>query len=212
MQVLQAESTILDFTSENDPPDRYLLRFRGKGLNHSTSGDTYVETIGLHRCEIPLPFSFPRRPPDIRWRTPIYHPNVLFSGMIKLSDVGLSWDEALRLDVVCERLWDVARLAYHDMDGACNYAARNWFKELSDQMLPVDNRLLRDKTVPSRSNVIRYERRESGKLGWPAATVGNTDVIYIDENTPTPEMPSLQPQGRRRTTADEEDLFYIGDD
>ena len=212
MQVLQAESTILDFTTENDPPDRYVVTFRGKGLNRSTAGDAEFETIELHCCEIRLPFSFPRRPPDIRWRTPIYHPNVSFSGLVKLRDVGLPWQESLGLDVVCARLWDVARLAYYDMDRSCNYAAKNWLEDLSDRMLPVDNRQLRDKTSPAASNVIRYERREGGKLELPVAPVRNQEVFYIDEDTPTPELPQPRPRRRQNDVSGDDDLFYIGDE
>ena len=46
-----------------------------------------------------------------------------------------------------ERLWDVARGAYINLDKSANYAARNWFADSSTTtiVLPVDRRPLRDK-------------------------------------------------------------------
>ena len=196
---------------ENDPPDQYRVTFRGKGIHRSTSQQRHIETIDLHECEIKLPYSYPRRPPDIRWRTPITHPNISFSGLIKLRDVGLPWDDQLGLDVVCERLWDVARMSYIDADKACNYAAKNWLVDQSSITLPTDERPLRDKTAPAGSNVIRYERRADG-FTLPSTPSSTDDVFYIDEDTPTPELPQPQPRQRPLSHTGDEDVFFIGDD
>ena len=212
IEALQAESSILDFTTENDPPDRYVISFRGLGINRGTSPDASIESIDLHRCELKLPYSYPRRPPDIRWRTPIYHPNISFSGLVKLRDVGMPWDEDLGLDIVLERLWDVARLAYVDEQRACNYSAKNWLKGQTAIALPADNRPLRDKTAPSGSNIIQYERRQPGQIELPRSTTEADDVLYIDDNTPTPEIPQTRPPSRTRNTSGDDEVFYIGDE
>ena len=213
MQELQAASTILDLEASGEPPDRYTLTFRGKGLCREMSSRADVETVELHRCDIRLPYSYPQRPPDIRWLTPMFHPNVSFSGFINLRELGLTWEKDLSLDLVAERLWDVARLAYMDLDKATNYAARNWIQDADDvPELPVDPRPLRDKKAPENRNVIRYERRDGDKkVKLPDVVDAEiADVVFIGEDTPTPDVPRPAPPPRP-SEEDDDDIFYIGE-
>jgi len=208
MQSLKEESTLFDFESEGDPPTKYIVTFRGKGISRGLMSSDKVETVELHRCEIRLPYSYPDRAPDIRWETPIFHPNISFSGMIKLADVGLPWDKNLSLDVICERLWDIARMAYANLEKTGNYSAKKWFEQNPDIQLPVDNRPLRGTVPLSGSNVIRYERRAGGGVALPGAA-GNDDVLFIGEDTPTPEMPKPRPRPRPSRFDDDDDVLYI---
>ena len=199
LSALKEASTLFDFEHTGDPPDRYTLIFRGKGISRDSSPTSDIETIELHRCDLRLPYSYPSRPPDIRWLTPIFHPNISFSGFIKLRDVGLPWEQDLSLDVVCERLWDVARLAYLNQDTATNFSAKNWYEEDEELQLPIDHRPLRDKQLPANANIVRYGRRGQQKTETPDETPAETPVVtaeeitpkasevfYIGENTPTP--------------------------
>jgi len=204
MRTLAEQSDIFDFDSQGDPPNKYVVTFRGKGLNRALSAETELETIELHRVEIRLPFSYPKEPPSIRWKTPVFHPNISFSGTIRLKEIGLPWEDDLPLDAVCERLWDVVRMAHVDYDRACNHSAKNWFQEHSEITLPVDTRPLRGGSLPSGSNVIHYKRRPGGGLDR-LSSAGNDDVFYIGEDTPTPEWPMSRP-------GEDDDVFYIGDE
>ena len=210
MRALKKASSIFDFEFTGEPPDRYSVTFRGKGISRDTSPQADVEIVELHKIDLRLPYSYPRRPPDIRWITPIFHPNISFSGFINLKDVGLPWDQDLGLDVVCERLWDVARSQYMDLNKATNYSAKNWFDDESTLQLPVDHRLLRDRSAPQGGNVIRYQRRGDQRLSLPSARdVG--EVFFIGEDTPTPSLPIRTGPVRRHPLGDD-DVLYIGDD
>jgi ubiquitin-protein ligase len=208
MRVLKGASTIFDFETKGDPPDRYTVLFRGKGLTRGTSSTGGVQVVEFHRCEVRLPYSYPERPPDVRWLTPIFHPNVSFSGFLNLREIGLTWEKGLGLDVVCERLWDVARGGYTNLDAATNYAAKNWYAQEGQAYgLPVDQRPLRDRAVSQSENVVRYQRRGvSPQPADSAPSEEQADVLYIGEDTPPPEMP------RQRPRADGDDVFYIGDE
>ena len=210
MRALKKATSILDFEFTGEPPDRYSITLRGKGISRDTSPGADVEFVNLHKIDLRLPYSFPRRPPDIRWITPIFHPNISFSGFINLKDVGLPWHKDLGLDIVCERLWDIARLQYMDLDKATNYAAKNWFEDESTLKLPVDHRVLRDRSAPQGGNVIRYQRRGGERISLPAARDA-AEVFFIGEDTPTPSLPNRVPPIRRRTRGND-DVFYIGDD
>ena len=212
LRALKKTSTIFDFEATGEAPDRYMILFRGKGIARDTSVDAEIETVELHKVEIRLPYSYPERSPDIRWTTAILHPNVSFSGFINVKDIGLPWAKDLGLDVLCERLWDVARLAYMDLDSAANYSAKNWFEDECELQLPVDPRPLRDKNAPVGSNVIRYQRKGTTATTRPAPQLGQ-DVFFIGEETPTPELPKpVRRMPARRPPPNDDDVIYIGDE
>ncbi len=205
VETLKEQSTIFDFQAEGDPPAKYIVTFRGKGIARSVSSASDVEIVELHRCEIRMSYSFPKRPPNIRWQTSIYHPNVSFSGSIRLKDIGLPWESDLGLDVICERLWDVARLAYVDMEHPANHSAKSWLAGHGDIARPADDRPLRDKLASTGSNVIHYERRAGGRVSRLSAS-GTDEILYIGEDTPTPELP------KRGGWEDDDDVLYIGEE
>src|SRR5687767_11693399 len=98
LERLRADSSILMFEPAGEPPDRYTLAFRGKGLGRQGMS-TDVSVIELHEVDLRMPYSYPERPPDVRWLTPIVHPNVSFSGFLNLAEIGLPWTSDLTLDI-----------------------------------------------------------------------------------------------------------------
>jgi hypothetical protein len=209
LAALAAASTIFSCEPSGQPPDRYTLTFRGKGLARDASAQSDVTIVELHQVDLRMPYSYPSSPPDIRWLTPIWHPNVSFSGFVNLADVGLAWTKDVPLDVVCQRLWDVARGEFRNESKATNYAAKNWFEKECEFQLPVDPRPLRDRAAASSSNVVRYQRRAGQAVQLAGA---GRDVMFIDENTPTPAIPARPPYvpAARRRPREGDDVLYIG--
>jgi hypothetical protein len=204
---LRLGSTILEFKTAGDPPERYTITLRGRGICRTSrsSEPDGVEFIQVHRCEIRLPYTYPKRSPDIHWLTPIFHPNVSFSGFLNPNDLGLDWDQDMGLDVVCERLWDVARMAHIELDGASNSQAMKWIKSSPGISFPVDHRPLRDKKQGRSTNIVRYTRKtESTK---PRA--GSSDVMFIGEDTPAPRLSN---RVRIANPNNDDDILYISDD
>jgi len=212
LAALDAASSIFSLEVTGDPPDRYTLTFRGKGLGRDAAASSDVTVIELHQIDLRMPYAYPASPPDIRWITPLWHPNVSFSGFVNPADIGLVWTSEMPLDLVCERLWDVARGQFLNLNKATNYAAKNWFEKECTYQLPLDPRSLRDGGgARSSSNVVRYERRAGQGVQFAgAAAIG--DVMFIDENTPTPQMPARQPYipSARRRPRSGDDVMYIG--
>lgn len=180
LESLKRDSTVFDFEATGNPPDRYTLIFRGKGIKRDPTGLGEVELLDLHRCDVRLPYSYPQRAPDIRWITSIFHPNISFSGFINLRDVGLPWQASISLEEVCQRLWDVTRASYLNLDRAVNFSARNWFKDQTAVQVPVDARPLRDRVREVNTNVIRYERRGADRSARPRLREQG-EVLYIGE-------------------------------
>ena len=206
LRALKKNSSIFDFEFTSEPPDRYTLTFRGRGVERDAANDADVSFVDEHRCDLRLPYSYPERPPDIRWVTPLFHPNVSFSGFINVTDIGLPWDAGISLDVVCERLWDVARFAHLDLDRATNYSAKNWFEEESTLRLPIDHRLIRDQDVPATTNIVKYERR-GGTPNLAIPETAHDDILFIGEDTPTPALP--QRRAAPPDLGDDDEVLYI---
>ena len=206
LQALDAASSIFSVEVAGDPPDRYTLTFRGKGLGRDASSQSDVGIIELHQVDLRMPYAYPESPPDIRWITPVSHPNVSYSGFVSLADIGIVWTKEVPIDLVCERLWDVARGEFLNIEKATNYSAKNWFEKECQFALPVDRRSLRDQSGGG-VNIVRYERRAGQGVRLAGQSAG--EVMFIDENTPTPNIPPRQPIPRRRSGGGE-DVIYIG--
>lgn len=70
MERLKAESSLIDFEAKGSPPEEYLVLFKCKGLvDEGVVGEEHLVWIYLHA-------EYPRKPPIVRWKTPIFHPNV----------------------------------------------------------------------------------------------------------------------------------------
>lgn len=211
LRALKRQSTILDLEFTGEPPDRYTLIFHGKGLYRESAAEAQVEFLELHRCDLRLPYSYPERPPDVRWLTPIFHPNISFSGFLNLKDIGLPWDNSIGLDLVCERLWDVARMAYVELPLATNYSAKSWFESSHGLRMPLDARSLRDRVPTTNSNVVRYERRGGSTVVMPNTRSGR-ELFYIGEDTPLPPVVPRRGPYRQTRNTDDDDVIYIGDE
>lgn len=204
---LEQHSAILSVEPDGSPPDRYRLGFSGQGIARVSALNSEVEWADEHTVELRLPFMYPSQAPDIRWITPLFHPNLSYSGFLQLDDIGLPWDETVGLEVLCERLWDVARLAYMNLDKAVNPSARRWIEDEDEVRLPVDPRPLRKIELPgARSNVVGYQRRgEDVVLDGQQPASPADDVLFIDETTAPPGRPAI-------STDDDDEVLYIGDE
>ena len=95
LERLHSESSVFRFTAQGDPPQQYLISLKGKSLWRDRG---QVKLIESHRVEIKLGASYPRTMPEIRWLTPIYHPNISEIGMVCLGGYGTHWVPSVQLD------------------------------------------------------------------------------------------------------------------
>lgn len=143
MQELRQSSSVLDFEAFGDPPDRYIVTFKGRGL---VKEDGRIEFTDRHQAEISLTVEYPRRAPNFRWLTPIHHPNIWGHGTVCLKDFWSPLKSRL-VDAVAI-LWNMARLQILNprsaYPGAVN-ASSEWAKiERTLGPFPVDPRPIDD--------------------------------------------------------------------
>jgi ubiquitin-protein ligase len=179
LERLQEESTIVRFRANGDPPQRYLLEFKGKSLARER-GKIVVQTT--HQVEIKLGASYPRSMPELRWLTPIYHPNISEIGLVCLGGYNTHWVPSLQLDELCEMLWDMARYHNYDLRSPYNRDAALWAAGQSTFAFPMDDRPLRD---------LR-------------ATRGR-----VEPDRPSAPIPTVRPEPE---PTDDEPIFLLDDD
>jgi ubiquitin-protein ligase len=148
MERLQAESSVLRFRVQKHdhrtPPQHYVVSFHGKSLARERGPVVVRER---HEVDIKLGASYPRTMPEIRWLTPIYHPNISEIGMVCLGGYGTHWVPSLNLDELCGMLWDMARYHNYDIRSPYNREAALWVANQTSYLFPLDLRALRDLRV-----------------------------------------------------------------
>jgi ubiquitin-protein ligase len=140
---LKSESSIVDFKCFGNPPERYVISFYGKGLMRPAPGSP-IHVQQIHEVEILLGVEYPRMMPELRWRTPVFHPNIAETGMVCLGGYGTNWVPSLNLDELCEMLWDMIRYANYDVKSPYNREAALWAQTQTVFHFPLDPRTLRD--------------------------------------------------------------------
>ena len=135
MDRLRAESSVLQFQAFGTPAQQYKVQFLGKSLARERGK---VAVRERHEFEIRLGASYPRTMPEIRWLTPIYHPNISEIGMVCLGGYGTHWVPSLNLDELCIMLWDMARYHNYDIRSPYNREAALWAANQSTFLFPLD--------------------------------------------------------------------------
>jgi ubiquitin-protein ligase len=144
LEKLKAESSVFRFRAFGKPAQRYLFEFRGTGLARAKGK---VIKRDQHQLEIKLGASYPRTMPELRWLSPIYHPNISEIGMVCLGGYGTHWVPSLPLDELCVMLWDMARYHNYDIRSPYNRDAALWVANQTKYAFPTDARPLRDLRV-----------------------------------------------------------------
>jgi ubiquitin-protein ligase len=141
LERLRSESSVFRFTTQGDPPNHYRILFQGRGLwrDHGK-----VKALEKHHIEIKLGSSYPRTMPELRWLTPIYHPNISEIGMVCLGGYGTHWVPSVQLDELCVMLWDMLRYHNYDIRSPYNRDSALWVASQTSILFPTDPRPLRD--------------------------------------------------------------------
>ena len=205
MEALRDESSIFQFRAFGSPAQRYLIEFRGMSLAREKGK---VAMRVTHEVEIKLGVSYPRTMPELRWLSPIYHPNISEIGLVCLGGYGTHWVPSLHLDELVNMLWDMARYHNYDIRSPYNREAALWAANQTTFAFPTDARPLRDRRIAmGRIEVETPDAKPEVKaeamtfVAEPAAmspSRGSQDVIVLDmelnlRKPPPPLNPSRTP-------------------
>lgn len=194
LERLRDESSVLRFRSSGRPVQQYVIEFRGRSLARHRGKVTFAER---HEVEIKLGSSYPRSMPELRWLTPIYHPNISEIGMVCLGGYGTHWVPSLNLDELVTMLWDMTRYHNYDVRSPYNRDAALWVANQTSFAFPLDVRPLRD----LRARLGRVDGHPDGAAEPPSLADDDLELVPVDD-----------PDRAPATTADESGLIFLDPD
>lgn len=118
-----------------DPPEQYRFEFNIQGLEVSSDGQ--IQERSHHVVEVNLSLGYPRRMPQCKMLTPIFHPNFDQTTVC----IGDFWSASEGLDDLILRIGRMIAFQEYNTKSPLNGHAARWAEEHPD-LLPVDAREL----------------------------------------------------------------------
>jgi hypothetical protein len=139
MRELVGGSDFITFACQGQPPDRYVVAYTCRGLVWEP-GMPAPAIAERHEGEFYLHRDYPRRPPQIIWRTPIFHPNILPPTAGGGVCIG-GWTPSESLADLVLRVGEMVQFRSYNPDDVLNREAAAWAAAHAG-LLPVDDRPL----------------------------------------------------------------------
>lgn len=142
--------------TEGTPPEKYLIRFTCKGVEKvlPSGRPVYRES---HEVSIYLHAEYPLKQPQLKWVTPIFHPNIHVTGAVCIG----AWWPAKTLDELLLTLGEMIQYKNFDPKDPMNSRAATWALR-NKGVFPVDSRNLKGQSI---SEMIILGDEESDEFG-----------------------------------------------
>ncbi len=138
VEQLHRNSDLIDLVrSDGNPPDSYTIRYTCKGVESVDSRNRPVFRE-VHEVSIYLHAEYPLKQPQIKWLTPIYHPNIHTTGAVCIG----AWWPAKTLDELILTMGDMVQYKNLDPKDPMNSQAAAWARR-NRHLFPVDGRELK---------------------------------------------------------------------
>lgn len=143
--------------AEGNPPEKYWIRFTCKGVESiNSSGKPQFREV--HDVSIYLHAEYPLKQPQLKWQTPIFHPNIHVTGAVCIG----AWWPAKTLDELLLTLAEMVQYKNYDPRDPMNSKAAAWALRHKN-IFPIDGRALKGKSLEDLI-VLGEEEEESGDL------------------------------------------------
>lgn len=144
--------------TEGDPPEKYVVRYTCRGVEgiNPANRPIYRE---VHEVQIYLHAEYPLKQPQLKWMTPIFHPNIHITGAVCIG----AWWPAKTLDELLLTLGEMLQYKNYEPRDPMNSKAAAWAMG-HKTLFPVDNRPLKGQSVADMIK-IGSEEAESDDLG-----------------------------------------------
>jgi ubiquitin-protein ligase len=128
-------------TTEAEPPERYLIRFTCKGVEKlRPNGDPVYREA--HEVSLYLHAEYPLKQPQLKWLTPIFHPNIHVTGAVCIG----AWWPAKTLDEMLLTLGEMIQYKNFDPKDPMNSKAAAWALR-QKAIFPIDRRPLKGQSL-----------------------------------------------------------------
>jgi ubiquitin-protein ligase len=133
------------------PPEIYRFSYNLRGLFVSPSGE--ILERDSHLMEVNLSLGYPRRAPQCRMLTPVFHPN-FDDSMVCIGDF---WAASEGLDDLIIRIGRMIAYQEYNTKSPLNGLAAKWAAQKS-QLLPIDPRPVAPPSKAARTNLSKTDR------------------------------------------------------
>lgn len=143
-------------STDGDPVERYLIRFTCKSVEKlSSSGKPIFRES--HEVAVYLHAEYPLKQPQLKWQTPIFHPNIHVTGAVCIG----AWWAAKTLDELLLTLGEMVQFKNYDPKDPMNSKAAAWAMR-NKRLFPIDPRPLKGQSL---TDMIKLGEEEPDDLG-----------------------------------------------
>lgn len=141
LELVRRSELIHIVETEGDPPDKYRIRFTCRGVEKLNPSEKPVYRE-LHEVIIYLHAEYPMKQPQLKWMTPIFHPNIHRTGAVCIG----AWWPAKTLDELLLTLGEMVQYKNYNPLDPMNSLAATWVMR-HKHLLPVDDRPLKGQSL-----------------------------------------------------------------
>ncbi len=127
--------------TEGDPPEKYLIRFSCRGIEKIGSNGAPIFRE-VHEVTVYLHAEYPLKQPQLKWMTPIFHPNIHSTGAVCIG----AWWPAKTLDELLLTLGEMVQYKNLGPKDPMNSRAATWALR-NKRIFPVDRRPLKGRSL-----------------------------------------------------------------
>ena len=127
-----ASTAVAVIEARGFPPESYIIEYNIKGVYADSYGK--IHERNRHRLEINLSLGYPRRAPQCKMITPVFHPNFDDSSVC----IGDFWAPSEGLDDLIVRIGRMIAYQEYNIKSPLNGLAAKW-TDRNSSLLPVDN-------------------------------------------------------------------------
>ncbi|MCO5183342.1 MAG: ubiquitin-conjugating enzyme E2 [Anaerolineae bacterium] len=127
--------------SDGDPPERYRIRYTCRSVEKLMPNGT-PKIREVHDVAIYLHAEYPLKQPQLKWLTPIFHPNIHITGAVCIG----AWWPAKTLDELLLTLGEMIQYKNLDPKDPMNSKAAAWSIR-NRHLFPIDNRDLKGQSL-----------------------------------------------------------------
>jgi hypothetical protein len=127
--------------TDGDPPEKYLIRFTCRGVERVDARGRPVISDN-HEVSIYLHAEYPLKQPQLKWKTPIFHPNIHVTGAVCIG----AWWPAKTLDELLLSLAEMIQYKNLDPTDPMNSKAAAWANR-NKSLFPIDTRPLKGESI-----------------------------------------------------------------
>lgn len=136
---LRSHAELLTINYDGPLPQTYTVTYSCRGL-YIPAGGTVPVVTNHHVMEAYLHNLYPRFPPRLSWKTPIFHPNILSPQRNGGVCIG-SWSPQEGLDQLLIRIGEMVQYKSYNSEDPLDPHAAAWARA-NAHLLPVDSRPL----------------------------------------------------------------------